>query len=180
MQSMVETQVDAAVEELKLEPEVAELLKRPKKELTVNFPVRMDGGETKIFTGYRVQHSNVRGPFKGGVRYHNEVSLDEIRVLAALMTLKCAVVGIPYGGAKGGVIVNPKELSRRELERMSRSYINAVRELIGPEKDILAPDLYTNPRVMAWMMDEYSRLAGKNRLAVVTGKSVELGGLKRS
>ncbi len=152
------------------------VLEEPQKIIQVSLPVRMDDGSLRVFQGIRVQHSNVRGPYKGGVRFHPEVDLDEVKSLAFWMTIKCAVVDIPYGGGKGGIIVNPKELSERELERLSREYIRKTSEHIGPDQDIPAPDVYTNAQIMAWFMDEYSNLRGKNIPGVVTGKPIEIGG----
>jgi len=148
------------------------------RELTVHFPVKMDDGTVKIFTGFRVIHNDIRGPAKGGIRYHPEVTLDEVRALAALMTLKTAVVNIPYGGAKGAVICNPKTLSQGELERLTRRYAAEITILIGPESDIPAPDVGTNPQIMAWIMDTYSMGKGYCVPAVVTGKPIEIGGSK--
>ena len=148
----------------------------PERELTVNFPVRMDDGHIRIFTGYRVQHSTMRGPAKGGVRYHPDVTLDEVKALAMWMAWKCAVVDIPYGGAKGGVICNPKEMSQGEIERMTRRYTSEISIIIGPDSDIPAPDVNTNPQTMAWMMDTYSMNVGHVTPAVITGKPIELGG----
>lgn len=152
------------------------MLKECKRESTVHFPVKMDNGSIKIFTGYRVQHNDTRGPFKGGIRFHPDVNLDEVRTLAGLMTLKAAVVNIPYGGAKGAVLCDPKTLSDNELERMTRRYASEISSLIGPEKDIPAPDVGTNPRILAWIMDTYSMNKGYSVLGVVTGKPVEVGG----
>ena len=152
------------------------MLKECKRESTVHFPVKMDNGQIKIFTGYRVQHNDTRGPFKGGIRFHPDVNLDEVRTLAGLMTLKAAVVNIPYGGAKGAVVCDPKTLSDGELERMTRRYASEISNLIGPEKDIPAPDVGTNPRIMAWIMDTYSMNKGYSVLGVVTGKPVDVGG----
>jgi len=148
------------------------------RELTVHFPVKMDDGTVKIFTGFRVIHNDIRGPAKGGIRYHPEVTLDEVRALAALMTLKTAVVNIPYGGAKGAVICDPKALSQSELERLTRRYTAEINLFIGPETDIPAPDVGTNPQVMAWIMDTYSMGKGYCVPAVVTGKPIEIGGSK--
>ncbi len=152
------------------------MLKECKRETTVHFPVLMDNGSVRIFTGYRVQHNDTRGPFKGGIRYHPDVNLDEVRTLAGLMTLKAAVVNIPYGGAKGAVVCDPKALSDKELERMTRRYASEIAALIGPERDIPAPDVGTNPRIMAWIMDTFSMNRGYSVLGVVTGKPVEVGG----
>jgi len=169
-------QFDEAAEALGLKQGIAEYLRRPQRELTVNFPVRMDGGEIRIFTGYRVQHNLARGPAKGGIRYHPLVSLDEVRALAMWMTWKCAVTDIPYGGAKGGVTFDPKPMSQSELERLTRRYASEISVFIGPEKDIPAPDVNTNPQVMAWIMDTYSMHQGYSVPGVVTGKPVEIGG----
>ena len=169
-------QFDEAAEALDLKQGMAEYLRRPQRELTVNFPVRMDSGEIRMFTGYRVQHNVARGPAKGGIRYHPMVSLDEVRALAMWMTWKCAVTDIPYGGAKGGVTFDPKHLSLSELERLTRRYASEISVLIGPEKDIPAPDVNTNPQVMAWIMDTYSMHHGYSVPGVVTGKPVEIGG----
>jgi len=147
-----------------------------KRELTVHFPVRMDDGSLRMYTGYRVQHNDTRGPFKGGIRYHPDTDLDEVRALAMWMTWKAAVVNIPFGGAKGGVQCNPKEMSLRELERLTRRFTWELIPLLGPERDIPAPDVYTNPQVMAWIMDTYSIMHGHTVPGVVTGKPLELGG----
>ncbi|MFO7712052.1 MAG: Glu/Leu/Phe/Val dehydrogenase [Dehalococcoidia bacterium] len=146
------------------------------RELTVNFPVRMDDGSVKVFTGFRIVHNDSRGPSKGGIRYHPDVNIDEVRALAALMTLKTAVAGIPYGGAKGGVICDPKKLSQCELERLTRRYASDIALIMGPDSDIPAPDVGTNPQVMAWIMDTYSMGRGYSVPAVVTGKPLEIGG----
>lgn len=161
---------------LKLDPEVIEVLKRPRRELTFNFPVRMDDGSIRVFTGYRVQHSNVRGPYKGGIRYHPDVTMDEMRSLSMMMTWKCAVVGIPFGGAKGGVVCDPKAMSKGELERMTRAYAEELTPFIGPKIDIPAPDVYTDAQIMAWIMDTYSRHSGRPVPDCVTGKPIEIGG----
>lgn len=151
-------------------------LKYPERELKVAIPVRMDDGSVKVFEGYRVQHSSLRGPCKGGIRYHEDVNIDEVKALAAWMTLKCAVVNIPYGGAKGGIKVNPQELSKGELERLTRRYTAMIIPLIGPEKDIPAPDVNTNSEIMGWIMDTYSMFRGYAVQGVVTGKPIEIGG----
>jgi glutamate dehydrogenase/leucine dehydrogenase len=169
-------QIDRAGRKLNLDPGLLEVLKHPKRELTVNFPVRMDDGKIKVFTGYRVQYNDARGPFKGGIRYHWNVSLDEVRALACWMTWKTAVMGIPYGGAKGGVICNPKEMSKPELERMTRRYASEISFIIGPEKDIPAPDVYTDGQTMAWIMDTISMTVGHSVPGVVTGKPIAIGG----
>ena len=165
-----------AGEMLGLNHGLVEYLKKPQRELTVNFPVRMDNGEIRMFTGYGVQHNLARGPAKGGIRYHPQVSLNEVRALAMWMTWKCAVTNIPYGGAKGGVTFDPKQLSMSELERLTRRYASEISVFIGPEKDIPAPDVNTNPQVMAWIMDTYSMHQGYSVPGVVTGKPVEIGG----
>ncbi len=169
-------QFDQAAELLHLDDDLREVLRKPKRELSVNFPVRLDSGKVKMFAGYRVQHNINRGPAKGGIRYSPDVSLDEVRALAMWMTWKCAVVGIPFGGAKGGVICDPRELSRSELERLTRRYATEISILIGPDSDIPAPDMNTNPQVMAWIMDTYSMHQGYSVPAVVTGKPISIGG----
>lgn len=163
-------------EALDLDPGVYEILKEPARVYTVSIPVKMDSGELRTFIGYRSQHTNVTGPVKGGIRFYPTVTLDEIKAHSILMTLKCNLIGLPYGGAKGAVVCNPKELSRKELERLSRGYVRAIAPNIGPEKDIPAPDVYTNPQIMAWMMDEFSRIQGHYTPAVITGKPLALGG----
>ena len=169
-------QIDRAGKKLNLEPGLLEILKHPKRELTVNFPVKMDDGTTKVFTGYRVQYNDARGPFKGGIRYHWNVSLDEVRALSCWMTWKCAVMDIPYGGAKGGIICNPKELSKGENERMTRRYASEISLIIGPQRDIPAPDVYTDGQTMAWIMDTLSMNQGFAVPASVTGKPISIGG----
>ncbi len=169
-------QVDIVAQQLKLEPGITEILKHPKRELTVNFPVRMDNGSYRVFTGYRVQYSMARGPCKGGIRYHPQVSLDEVRALAAWMTWKCAVVNLPYGGAKGGVICDPKHMSKGELERLTRRFASEISPIIGPEKDVPAPDVYTDSQTMAWIMDTFSMQHGYSVPGVVTGKPLSIGG----
>ncbi len=160
----------------KLTCEEVEILKHPQRVIEVAVPIKMDDNSLKIFTGFRVQHSNIRGPFKGGIRFHPQVNLNEIKFLAFAMTIKCAVVDIPFGGAKGGIIVNSKELSESELERLTRSYVRVIVDFIGPNIDIPAPDAYTNAQTMAWFKDEYSRLKDKDVPAIVTGKPIEIGG----
>jgi len=172
----VKKQLDIVGEKLKLDPPFIERLKHPRRIIVVSLPVRMDDGKMKIFTGYRVQYDMLRGPFKGGIRYHPRVDLDEVKALAAWMTWKCAVVDIPYGGAKGGVACNPKELSRSELERITRRYTAMILDQIGPYKDVPAPDVYTDGQTMAWIMDTYSQFKGYLVPEVVTGKPVEIGG----
>jgi glutamate dehydrogenase/leucine dehydrogenase len=163
---------------LELSTEELDLLDMPRRSFTVHFPVHMDSGKTKMFLGHRVQYNDARGPTKGGIRFHPELTLDDVRNLAFLMALKCAVVNIPFGGSKGGVVVNPKELSRRELELVTRGYIRAIADYIGPYKDIPAPDVYTDEKIMAWILDEFERIKGEHVPGVVTGKPIELGGSK--
>ncbi len=173
---VAQRQVDKAVAHLNLDPGIIAKIKSTRRELTVNFPVKMENGQIKIFTGYRIQHNTTRGPAKGGIRYHPDVNLDEVKALAMWMTWKCAVVNIPFGGAKGGVQCDPKEMSARELENMTRRYVYEISMMIGPDRDIPAPDVYTNPQVMAWIMDTYNTLKGYSVPGVVTGKPLELGG----
>ena len=173
---MAEVQLDKAARILKVDESLLECLRHPKNVVTVALPVRMDDGKVRTFTGYRSQHSNARGPYKGGIRYHPNVSLDEVIALSMWMSWKCAVVDIPFGGGKGGVICDPKRMSKSELERLTRRYTHAIASVIGPDRDIPAPDVYTNPQVMAWIVDTYSEIHGKRSLGVVTGKPVELGG----
>ena len=161
---------------LSLDPGLTEILAHPRRELTVHFPVRMDDGQTRVFTGYRVQHNDARGPVKGGLRYSARVSLDEVRALAMWMTWKCAVVNLPYGGAKGGVVVDPRSLSEGELERLTRRYATEISILLGPDRDIPAPDMGTDARIMAWIMDTYSMHHGHSVPGVVTGKPAGIGG----
>jgi len=170
------SQFDEAADRLGLSQAMRAILRKPKRELIVNFPVRKDNGDVEMFTGYRVQHNINRGPAKGGIRFSPEVSLDEVRALAMWMTWKCAVVGIPFGGAKGGVICDPHQLSRAELERLSRRYATEISILIGPNSDIPAPDMNTNPQIMAWMMDTFSMHQGYSVPAVITGKPLAIGG----
>src|SRR5881227_3882080 len=169
-------QFDEAAERLGLSQAMRAILRKPKRELIVNFPVRMDNGDVEMFTGYRVQHNINRGPAKGGIRFSPEVSLDEVRALAMWMTWKCAVVGIPFGGAKGGVLCDPHKLSRAELERLARRYATEISILMGPNSDIPAPDMNTNPQIMAWMMDTFSMHQGYSVPAVITGKPLAIGG----
>jgi glutamate dehydrogenase (NAD(P)+) len=173
---VAQRQFDLAAERLGLDPGMRLVLREPRREFTVHFPVHMDDGSVAVFTGYRVQHNLGRGPAKGGIRYHQDVSLDEVKALAMWMTWKCAVVGIPYGGGKGGVIVDPKQLSKKELEGLTRRFFTEIEILVGPEKDIPAPDVNTNAQIMAWMMDTYSMHAGYTVPGVVTGKPISLGG----
>ncbi|HLB26989.1 MAG TPA: Glu/Leu/Phe/Val dehydrogenase [Dehalococcoidia bacterium] len=169
-------QFHAAAEKLDLDPGLRQVLGTCKRELASNFPVQMDDGSTKVFTGYRVQHNLARGPAKGGIRYHPAVTLDEVRALAMWMTWKSAVVNLPYGGAKGGVIVNPKSLSPTELENLTRRYATEISIIIGPDQDIPAPDMGTDERIMAWIMDTISMHEGHTVAGVVTGKPVSVGG----
>lgn len=157
-------------------PEVADRLRHPIASLSVSIPVRLDDGTLRVFTGHRVHHNDLRGPGKGGLRYHPKVTLDELQALAFWMTCKCAVMDLPYGGAKGGIAVDPKTLSPGELERLSRGFIAGLADFIGPDTDIPAPDVYTNARIMGWMMDEYSRIKRRRTPAVITGKPLALGG----
>jgi len=175
---MAVKQLEEVASFIKLKPSILEYLKYPKREFIVSIPVRMDDGTVKIFTGYRVQHNFALGPTKGGFRYHPNVNLDEVRALAMWMTWKCAVMDLPYGGAKGGVKVDPKQLSDNELERLTRRYAFELIPIIGPDKDIPAPDVNTNPKTMAWFMDTYSMAVGYTAPGVVTGKPIEIGGSK--
>jgi glutamate dehydrogenase (NAD(P)+) len=174
--AVAQQQFDAAADKLDLDDGLRRVLRVPKRELTVNFPVTMDDGHVEVFTGYRVQHNLSRGPAKGGIRYHQDVTLDEVRALAMWMTWKCAVVNIPYGGGKGGVIVDPKHLSRKELEGLTRRFTTELTPLIGPDRDIPAPDVNTNAQTMAWIMDTFSMHHGYTIHGVVTGKPISVGG----
>ncbi len=167
---------DTAADHLGLDEGVREVLRRPDRELTVAIPVNMDDGSLRVFTGYRVQHNFSRGPCKGGIRYAPDVNLDEVRALAAWMTWKCAVVDIPFGGAKGGVICDPRQLSQVELERITRRYTAAIMDIIGPDRDVPAPDVNTNEQTMAWIMDTYSMHVRRTTTAIVTGKPLAIGG----
>jgi glutamate dehydrogenase/leucine dehydrogenase len=171
-------QIERVGKYLKLDPGLLEILKSPQRELSVNFPVRMDDGKIRVFNGYRVQFNGALGPYKGGIRYHPQVNLDEVRALACWMTWKTSLMGIPYGGSKGGVICDPKKMSKAELERMTRRYTTAISTIIGPEKDIPAPDVYTDGQTMAWIMDTYSMNLGYSVPGVVTGKPLAIGGSK--
>jgi len=168
--------LDHAFEYADIHREAIERLKHPKMLIEVSIPVRMDDGSMRIFTGYRVRHDDTRGPGKGGIRYHPDVDLSEVKALAFWMTCKTAVMGLPYGGAKGGICVNPKELSPLELERLSRGFIQRIADFIGPEVDVPAPDVYTNSMIMGWMADEYSKIKRQSTPAVITGKPIPLGG----
>ncbi len=169
-------QLANAAEILNLDKAVWEQLKKPQRILSVSVPVMMDNGETKVFDGFRVQYNNARGPFKGGLRYHPQVDMDEVKALAFWMSIKNAVVGVPYGGGKGGIAVDPKKLSKGELERLSRKFIDLIYKDIGPHVDVPAPDVNTTPEIMGWMVDEYSKLVGSFQPAVITGKPLSMGG----
>lgn len=173
---MAVKQLEIAFEHLNYERTLFEVLKMPRRELTVNFPVKMHDGSVNMFTGYRVQHNVARGPSKGGIRYHPDTTLDETRALAMWMTWKCSVANIPYGGAKGGVVCDPKKLSGESLERLTRRFITEINIIVGPESDIPAPDVGTNPQIMAWIMDTFSMHRGHTVTGVVTGKPVAVGG----
>jgi glutamate dehydrogenase (NAD(P)+) len=174
--AIAQTQFDHAADKLDLDDGMRRVLRVPQRELTVNFPVTMDDGTVRVFTGHRVQHNVSRGPGKGGIRYHQDVTLDEVRALAMWMSWKCACVNIPYGGAKGGVVVDPKKLSLREVEGLTRRFTTEISPLIGPERDIPAPDVNTNAQTMAWIMDTYSMHHGYTIPGVVTGKPISVGG----
>ncbi len=174
--AIAQKQLDTAAERLGLDPATHELLRWPQKELIVSIPVRMDDGEVKVFRGYRVQYNSARGPNKGGLRWHPDETIDTVRALAAWMTWKTSVVDIPLGGGKGGVTCNPKMMSEHEKERLARGYVRAVGGILSVSKDVPAPDVYTTPQIMAWMMDEYETLAGEHHPGVITGKPIPLGG----
>ncbi len=174
--AIAQAQLEEAAEVLQLDPATHELLRWPLRELHVTLPVKMDDGTFKVFQGFRVQYNDARGPTKGGLRYHPDETIDTVRALAAWMAWKCAMVDIPLGGAKGGIICDPRQMSQGELERLSRAYIRQVGRIIGLEKDVPAPDVYTNPQIMAWMMDEFSFMQGFNEFGVITGKPLPLGG----
>jgi len=173
---MAKIPLNQAIEAMQLDPGAAAIIAVPERTLEVSIPLKMDDGSTKVFTGYRSQHSTVLGPAKGGVRYHQNVSLDEVKTLAFWMTCKCAVAGLPYGGGKGGIIVDPKTLSKRELEALTRAYIDRIAMIIGEKKDIPAPDMNTNAQIMGWMMDEYSKITGQFEPGFITGKAICVGG----
>jgi glutamate dehydrogenase (NAD(P)+) len=174
--AVAQAQLDEAAEKLGLDPATHQLLRWPLRELHVTLPVKMDDGTSQVFHGYRVQYNDARGPTKGGLRFHPDETIDTVRALAAWMTWKCAVVDIPLGGGKGGIVCDPRQMSQGELERLSRAYIRQVGRIIGLEKDVPAPDVYTNPQIMAWMMDEFSFMQGYNEFGVITGKPLPLGG----
>lgn len=169
-------QVTTACEALKIDVAVCELLKEPMRTLNVSFPVKMDDGSIRVFNGFRCQHNDVLGPTKGGIRFHPQVDMNEVKALAAWMTYKCSLLGLPYGGGKGGVEVDPRTLSKAELERLARCYIRAIAPIIGDHKDIPAPDVNTNPQIIAWMVDEFAKIRGFNEPGVITGKPVNFGG----
>src|SRR5246127_2267479 len=173
---IAQIQFDMAAEFLKLDPGLRQILRTPKRILEVSLPTKMDNGQVKVLTGYRVQHNVARGPGKGGIRFHPNVTLDEVKALAAWMTWKTAVVNVPFGGAKGGIICDPKRMSKSELERMTRRYASEILPLIGPDQDIPAPDVYTDSQTMAWIMDTYSMMKGHTIPGVVTGKPISIGG----
>ncbi len=175
---MAQKQVKTACDKLGVDPAVYEILKQPQKVLEVSIPVKMDDGSVQVFTGYRSQHNNAVGPYKGGIRFHQNVTRDEVMALSIWMTFKCCVTGIPYGGGKGGITVDPSKLSQGELERLSRGYITAISKLVGEKVDIPAPDVNTNGQIMSWMVDEYNKLVGHSAVGVITGKPVEFGGSK--
>jgi len=174
--AMAQAQLDEAARRLKLAPAAHALLREPLRELHVSIPVRMDNGELKVLKGFRVQYNDARGPLKGGIRFHPQETINTVKALAAWMTWKCSVVNIPLGGSKGGVICDPKSMSTGELERLCRSYVDQVWKIVGPEIDIPAPDVYTTPQMMAWMMDEYSKIKGYPVPGMITGKPIPVGG----
>jgi glutamate dehydrogenase (NAD(P)+) len=176
--AMAQAQLDDAAKVLQLEPAIHALLREPLREMQVSLPVHMDDGSVKIFKGFRVQYNDARGPTKGGLRFHPGETIDLVRALAAWMTWKCAVVDIPLGGGKGGVACDARQLSQSELERLSRAYVRQVGRILGPDMDVPAPDMYTNPQIMAWMVDEFSVLRGHNEFGMITGKPLALGGSK--
>jgi len=173
---MAQSQLYASARILNLDDNVVRMLENPMQQVQVSVPLKMDDGTTQVFPGFRILYNNVLGPAKGGIRFHPDETIDTIKALAAWMTWKCALLNLPLGGGKGGIICNPKELSEKELERLSRSYIDRIWKFIGPDVDIPAPDVYTTPQIMAWMMDEYSKLSGKNQFGALTGKPVLTGG----
>jgi glutamate dehydrogenase (NAD(P)+) len=173
---IAQRQIDVCAKTLKLDPGVHALLRVPMREVHLALPVRMDDGRVRVFEGFRVQYNSAKGPTKGGLRFHPAETIDTVRALAAWMTWKCALLDLPLGGAKGGVICDPKKMSHGELERLSRAYIQAIAPIIGPDKDVPAPDVYTTPQIMAWMMDEYSKIVGSSQFGVITGKPVSVGG----
>ena len=173
---MAQIPLNKAIEAMKLDAGAAQIIATPERTLEVSIPVKMDDGTTKVFTGYRSQHSTILGPAKGGVRYHQNVNMDEVKTLAFWMTCKCAVAGLPYGGGKGGIIVDPSKLSQRELEALTRGFIDKIAPIIGEKRDIPAPDMNTNAQIMGWMMDEFSKLTGQYEPGFITGKAIAVGG----
>ncbi len=171
-------QIRRAAVLMDLNKDIETLLSNPQRVLTVNIPVRMDDGQLRVYKGYRVEHNNICGPYKGGIRYHEQVDLEEVKALSAWMTIKTSVIGLPLGGGKGGIEVNPKELSETELERLTRRYVQLIEPIIGPKRDVPAPDVNTTPQIMAWIADEYSKIVGEDSPGVVTGKPLEVGGIK--
>ncbi|MDW7726042.1 MAG: Glu/Leu/Phe/Val dehydrogenase [Candidatus Methanoperedens sp.] len=171
-----QSQLEKALGFVKISDDAKKVLRKPNEIIEVSIPVRMDSGDLEVFTGFRVHYNDYRGPCKGGIRYHPDVSLDEVKALSLWMTFKCAVVNIPFGGSKGGVVVNPKELSNQELEKLSRAYIDSIYNFIGPDTDIPAPDVYTNEIIMGWMADEYNKISRRLTPAVITGKPLSMGG----
>jgi glutamate dehydrogenase/leucine dehydrogenase len=169
-------QLENAYQYIDVSNDAKEILAKPKRIIETSIPVRMQNGSLKVFTGYRVQYNDARGPTKGGIRFHPQVDLSEVKALAFWMTIKCAVANIPYGGGKGGVIVNPKKLTKQELEHVARGFIRGVADVIGPDMDVPAPDVYTTPQIMGWMADEYGAITRKHQPAVITGKPLSLGG----
>lgn len=178
--SLIEFQetLKEAVEIMNYPAQVYEFLKKPMRFLEVSIPVKMDNGQIEIFTGYRAQHNDATGPTKGGIRFHPDVTPEEVKALAGWMSLKCGITGLPYGGAKGGIICDPRRMSFDELERLSRGYVRAVSQIVGPTKDIPAPDMYTNSQIMAWMLDEYDHIREFDSPSFITGKPIALGGSK--
>ena len=173
---IAQKQIKSACDKLNTDPAVYEILKNPMKVLEVSFPVKLDDGTIKTFTGYRSQHNNAVGPFKGGLRFHPAVTKDEVKALSTWMTFKCSVAGIPYGGGKGGMAIDPKKYSKAELERISRGFAEAISPLIGEKVDIPAPDVNTNGQIMSWMVDSYEKIVGHSAKGVFTGKPLEFGG----
>ncbi|MCW1301866.1 MAG: Glu/Leu/Phe/Val dehydrogenase [Candidatus Parvarchaeota archaeon] len=173
---MAQEQLDQAAALMELDEEAHRILREPQRIIEVNIPVRMDDNKVRLFRGFRVLHNNARGPGKGGIRFHPQENLDTIKALASWMTWKNSLADLPYGGAKGGVICDPKSMSQREIERLSRGYIDSIKDFVGKDIDIPAPDVYTNPQIMAWMMDEYAKIKGYNEFAMITGKPVEIWG----
>ena len=174
--AIAQHQLDDAAHLLRLDPAIHAILRLPSREMHFTVPVRMDNGTTRVFQGFRVQYNDALGPTKGGIRFHPDETIDTVRALAAWMTWKCALMSLPLGGGKGGVICNPKQMSDHELERLSRGFIDQLYRMIGPDTDVPAPDVYTTPQIMAWMMDQYSKLAGRNQFGVITGKPLNVGG----